>query len=180
MESPWPGLVFYEFGNAESLTNGLTTVFAPKPNGPVAGLPTNSGAAQVGDTLTAERPDTHDQVNSNNVVFASQWLADHSDIPGKINYTGTLVDADESKSVGVEVSLTDDRNHWETGAAAFGSGRLSPAVHHCAAGGPWRQTRIGALPDTRKGPYAWELWATVSTIVVPRVLRDARADWTRQ
>ena len=67
MESPWPGLVLYEFCIAESLTNGLTTVFAPKPNSPVAGLPTNSGAAQVGERLTADTSGIADEDGLGNV-----------------------------------------------------------------------------------------------------------------
>ena len=86
----------------------------PEPNSPATGLPTISGMAHVGETLTASISGIGDADGLDNVSFSYQWLADDADIAGATGDSYTLVADDEDKTIRVRVSFTDDRNHLET------------------------------------------------------------------
>ena len=101
-------------GNAESLTSAATGAVAARPNSQATGLPTISGTAQVGETLTADVSGIADADGLDNVAFSYQWQADGADIAGATVSTYTLVEADEGKAVSVTVSFTDDRGHAES------------------------------------------------------------------
>ena len=81
---------------------------------PATGLPTISGTAQVGETLTAETSDITDADGLTNVSYSYQWLADDTDIQGGTDANYILVDADAGKTIKVRVSFTDDAGHEET------------------------------------------------------------------
>ena len=49
-----------------------------------------------------------------NAVFTYQWLADDSEIQGATNADYTLTDADEGKTIKVQVSFTDNADNEET------------------------------------------------------------------
>ena len=100
--------------NAETLTSGATATVAAKPNSPATGLPTISGTAQVGETLTASTSDIADQDGLDNASFSYQWLADDSAITDATGSTYTLVPADRGKTIKVRVSFADDANNLET------------------------------------------------------------------
>ena len=100
--------------NAEALTSGATGAVAAKPNSPATGLPTISGTAQVGETLTASTSGIADQDGLDNASFSYQWLADDSAIPDATGSTYTLVAADQGKSIKVRVSFTDNADNEET------------------------------------------------------------------
>ena len=74
-------------GNDEQLTSAGTGAVAaapPLPNTPATGLPTITGTAQVGDTLTAVTSGIEDADGLDNAAFAYQWLADDAgDQPGQ-------------------------------------------------------------------------------------------------
>ena len=117
-------------GNEEELTSAATgaVVAAPNPNSPATGAPTISGAAQVGETLTADTSGLADADGLTNATFSYQWLADDTEIAGATSLTYTLVDADEGKAIKVEVTFTDDASNNES--------LTSAATAAVAAAGP--------------------------------------------
>ena len=90
----------------------------PAQNTSATGLPTIGGTAQVGETLTADTSGIADADGLTNVSYSYQWIpndgnsdTDNQDAPGS---TYTLVDADEGKTIKVEVSFTDDAGNGES------------------------------------------------------------------
>ena len=101
-------------GNEEALSSAGTVSVSPPPNSPATGAPTITGAAQVGETLTADTSGIADEDGLESATFAYQWLADDAAILGGTGSTYTLVDADEGKTIRVSVSFTDDASNEET------------------------------------------------------------------
>ena len=83
-------------------------------NSPATGLPSVTGAARVGETLTADTSGIADADGLDNAAFSYQWLADDVDIQGATASGYTLQDADEGKTVTVKVSFTDDAGNGES------------------------------------------------------------------
>ena len=77
-------------------------------------MPTITGVVQVGETLTAETISIADADGLDNAVFSYQWLAADADISGATGKTYALTEADEGKTVKVQVSFTDDAGNEET------------------------------------------------------------------
>ena len=100
--------------NEETLTSTATDAVAGLPNSPATGAPTITGTAQVGETLTAETTGIADADGLDNASFAYQWLADDADISEETGSTYVLTEADEGKTVKVQVSFTDDAANEET------------------------------------------------------------------
>ena len=113
------------------LSGGLQLA-VPGPNTPATGAPTITGAAQVGETLTADTTGISDDDGLDNAAFAYQWLADDAEINGANASTYTLAD-DAGKAIKVRVSFTDDAGNDES----------SPAPQRA----PWR--RLPLLPTPR-------------------------------
>ena len=90
----------------------------PAPNSPATGLPSISGTAQVGETLTADTSAIADADGRSGATFSYQWVANDgnsdTDITGATDSTYILVAADEGKTVKVKVSFTDDADNEET------------------------------------------------------------------
>ena len=101
-------------GNEETLTSAATAAVAARPNTPATGLPTISGTAQAGKTLTADTSAIADEDGLTNATFTYRWLADDANIDGAIDSTYTLADSDEGKAIKVKVSFTDDAGNQET------------------------------------------------------------------
>ena len=101
-------------GNDESLTSANTATVEARANSPATGLPTISGTAQVGETLTANTSGVADVDGLSNVQYEYQWIANDSSISGATNATYTLVAADEGQVIKVRVSFTDDAGNNET------------------------------------------------------------------
>ena len=112
-------------GNEETLTSAPTEPVEVRssasrepeegrPNTPATGLPTISGTAQVGETLTAGTSDISDAEGLTNATFSYQWLADDAAIAGASGSTYTLAAADEGKAIKVQVSFTDAAGNDET------------------------------------------------------------------
>ena len=102
-------------GNEETLTSAATAEVVAKPNSTATGLPTISGTAQVGETLTADTSGIADEDGLDNAAFSYQWLSSRdTEIQGANASTYTLVSADEGKIIKVRVSFTDDANNHET------------------------------------------------------------------
>ena len=87
---------------------------APQANAPASGLPTISGRAQVGYTLTADTSGIADADGLANVSYAYQWLADDTGIDGATSSTYTLTDGDEGKTIKLMVTFNDDQGNSET------------------------------------------------------------------
>ena len=100
--------------NDETLTSVATTPVTAAANNPATGLPTISGAAQAGKTLTAGTSGIADADGLTNVEYGYQWLADDADIQGATNSTYDLTDDEVGKAVKVKVSFTDDADNDET------------------------------------------------------------------
>ena len=100
-------------GNAETLTSAATaTVIAA--NTTATGVPTITGTARVGETLTASATGITDTDGLTNATYTYQWLADDTDISGATTSSYTLVAADAGKAIKVQVSFTDDAGNAET------------------------------------------------------------------
>ena len=103
-------------GNDEQLTSAVTGTVAtapPPPNTPATGAPTITGAAEVGETLTADITGISDGDGLYYAAFDYQWLADDAEINGATASTYTLDDDDEGKVIKVMVSFTDDADNDE-------------------------------------------------------------------
>ena len=87
-------------------------------NSPATGAPTVTGAAQVGETLTADISGIADADGLTKAAFAYQWAADDKDIFGATGVTYNLSNADAGKTVTVRVSFTDDAGNAETVTSA--------------------------------------------------------------
>ena len=87
---------------------------AQAANTPATGAPAISGAAQVGETLTADTSGIADEDGLDKVSFSYQWQSDSADISGATDATYTLADSDEGKTITVQVSFTDDAGNEET------------------------------------------------------------------
>ena len=104
-------------------------------NSPPTGLPTISGTAQVGQTLTADRSGITDADGLDNATFSYQWLAGDVDIPGATGASYRLTDSEEGKVIKVRVSFTDDAENEEsltsaeTAAVAIAPSLLTASVH---------------------------------------------------
>ncbi len=101
-------------GNDENLYSAPTSSVEARANRPATGSPSITGTVQVGETLTANTAGISDADGLSDASFNYQWLADNADISGATGTAYTLVDADEGKSIEVQVSFTDDRDNDET------------------------------------------------------------------
>ena len=113
-------------GHEESLTSDPTAAATPLPNTPAAGAPTITGAAQVGETLTASTTGISDGDGIDDVTFTYQWLAGDTEINGATASTYTLVAADAGKAVKVRVSFTDDAGNYEALTSAATAAVATP------------------------------------------------------
>ena len=100
--------------HAEELTSAETDAVEARPNSPAAGLPTISGEARVGETLTADTSGIADQDGLTNVSYGYQWVAGGTDLGGATGSTYTLTSAEVGKTVQVSVSFTDDAGNEES------------------------------------------------------------------
>ena len=98
--------------------NILVVLLEAAANTEATGVPSISGTARVGETLTASTSGISDTDGLDQVVYSYQWVSndgtEDSDIPVATSSTYTLVDADVGKTIKVRVSFTDDAAHDET------------------------------------------------------------------
>ena len=124
-------------GNYETRTSDGTDAVAPKPNYEPTGQPTIRGTAQVEETLTADTSGIADENGLENVTFSYQWPAGDDAIAGATDSTYTLADADEDKTVKVQVSFTDDAGNAESlTSAATDAVSAAPQPNNEATGAP--------------------------------------------
>ena len=109
-------IVTDDLGNETTLTSAATVEAAPQPDSPATGLPTISGTAQVGETLTANTSGIADAdgLTTSTSTYSYQWLGDDTDIAGATSSTYTLVAGDEGQTIKVRVTVTDDAENKTT------------------------------------------------------------------
>ena len=101
-------------GHMHMLESAPTDAVAARPSSPATGVPTITGTAQVGETLTADTSGIADADGLTGATFSYQWLGSRdAEIQGATNATYTLVTADEGKAIKVKVSFTDDAGNEE-------------------------------------------------------------------
>ena len=119
-------------GHGEELSSAATAAVEAKANSPATGQPTISGAALVGETLTADTSGIADADGLDNVTFGYQWISNDggadSDIGGATGSTYTLASGDVGRTIKVRVSFSDDRGNGEelTSAATDAVAGLPP------------------------------------------------------
>ena len=100
---------------APAVTNNSTQI---ADNTPAMGAPTISGAATVGQTLTASTSGISDADGLTSPTYSYQWIrndgATDTDITGATDSTYTLVADDEGKTIKVRVSFMDDAANEES------------------------------------------------------------------
>ena len=105
-------------GNPETRTSAQTATVEARPNTPATGIPTISGPARVGETLTVDTSGVADENGLENVAFSYQWVSSNgsadTDIQEATTATYTLVADDIGKTIKVRVSFTDDAGNEET------------------------------------------------------------------
>ena len=107
------------------------------PNTSATGVPTISGTAQMGQTLTAETSGIADEDGLTNVVFSYQWMADDVNIQDATGSGYTLTEDDEGKAITVRVSFTDAEGNPETLTSdPTGEVAAAPAQNTSATGVP--------------------------------------------
>ena len=104
-------------------------------NSPATGVPTISGTAQVGETLTASTSGIQDGDGRTGAVFSYQWLADGAVIAGANSSTYTLISDDEGRTIRVRVTFTDDEGHEES-LTSDPTAAAAPPPNTPAAGAP--------------------------------------------
>ena len=109
-------------GYGETLTSAATAAVDAAPNSPATGAPSITGAAQVGETLSADTSAIADADGLANVSYSYQWVrndgSSDTDITGATDSTYSLDDADEGKTIKVKVGFTDDAGSDESLASA--------------------------------------------------------------
>ena len=115
-------------GNEEESTSGATDAVEARPNSPATGVPTITGTAQAGETLTADTSGIEDADGLADASYSYQWLAEDAEISGATDSTYTLASNDVGRTIKVRVSFTDDRGHGEelTSAATEAVAGLPP------------------------------------------------------
>ena len=107
-------------GNRETRTSTQTATVEARANSPATGLPTISGTAQVGETLTADTSGIADADGMENDEVSFQWSA-YDDATGRyllrmIDWEGTYTI--EPRDVGMAISViaifADDRGNTES------------------------------------------------------------------
>ena len=86
---------------------------AVRSNNSATGAPAITGAARVGQTLTATIATIADADGLTGATFSYQWLADDTVISGATGSSYTLVVADQGKAIKVRVSFSDDAGNQE-------------------------------------------------------------------
>ncbi len=140
-------------GNAESLTSAPTSAVEANANNPATGLPTISGTAQVGETLTAGITGIADADGLSGESFTYQWVSGDgttdTDIENATGATYKLVDADQGKAIKVRVTFTDGGGNEET----LTSAPTGPVLGDGLPGAPRNLT---ATPGNKEITLSWD------------------------
>ena len=145
-------------GNRETRTSTQTAPIEGQANGqegnsPATGLPTISGAAQVGETLTADITRIADADGLSGETFTYQWISGDgttgTDIENATGSTYTLVAADQGRSVKVRVTFTDGGGNEETLTSA-------PTGPVWGDGPPGAPRNLAATAGNKEVTLSWD------------------------
>ena len=145
-------------GNDETLTSTATEPIETQADGqegnsPATGLPTISGTAQVGETLTAGITGIADADGLSGETFTYQWVSSDgttdTDIENATGSTYTLVAADQGKSIKVRVTFTDGGGNEETLTSA-------PTGPVWGDGRPGAPRNLAATPGNKEVTLSWD------------------------
>ena len=100
--------------NEETLTSEATDAVAAKANTAPTGLPTITGTAQVGETLTADTSTIEDEDGLENVSYTYQWIAGGTDIEETTGSSYELTSSEQGQTIQVRVTFTDDDENEQT------------------------------------------------------------------
>ncbi len=122
-------------------------------NSPATGLPTISGTAQVGETLTVGITGIADADGLSGETFTYQWVSSDgttdTDIEKATGSTYKLVDADQGKAIKVRVTFTDDGGNEETLTSA-------PTGPVWGDGPPGAPRNLAATAGNKEVTLSWE------------------------
>ena len=150
-------------------------------NATPTGLPTITGTARVGETLTASAVDITDADGLTNAVFAWQWIANDGTADAEIaDATAaeyTLTSAEAGKTVKVRSAFTDDGGTGETllSAATASVAAALPVVSIAASSSPVAEGTAASFTLSRTGDAAAALTVAVSVAEAGSVLSGAPA-----
>ena len=167
-------------GHKERLHSGATVAVAMANVSPT-GLPTISGTARVGESLTASASDIADEDGLTNATFAWQWLANDgtsdADIAGATAETYTPTAAEAGKTLKVRATFTDDGGTEETlvSDATAQVAVALPVVSITAASSPVTEGGAVSFTLSRTGDTAAELTVSVAVAEVGSVLSGTPA-----
>ena len=159
-----------QLSNASGITlddaEAIGTIFGEDV--PASGQPTVTGAARVGEALTASASGITDENGLANATFAWQWIANDgasdADIAGATEAEYTLTSAEEGKTIKVRVTFTDDGGTEETlisEATAVVTAAL-PSVSVEAVSSPVTEGTAASFRLSRTGGTAAALTVAVS------------------
>lgn len=101
-------------------------------NNPASGLPSITGTAQTGQTVTADTSSISDADGLGS--FTYQWNRNGSPISGETGSTYVLAVADESQSITVDVSFTDGEGNAEGPLTSPAITPSAPAANNAPVG----------------------------------------------
>ena len=145
-------------GNPETRTSAQTAAVEARADGqegnsPATGLPTISGTAQVGETLTAGITGIADADGLSGETFTYQWVSGDgttdTDIENATGSTYKLVDADQGRFVKVRVTFTDGGGNEETLTSA-------PTGPVWGDGRPGAPRNLAATPGNKEVTLSWD------------------------
>ena len=161
--------------SAQAVTNDTPANTAPE------GLPTISGVAQVGETLTASASEVSDTDGLANAVFAWQWIANDgaadAEIADATGSTYMLTSAEAGKTIKVQLTFSDDSGTEETLVSAATTAVVAPPpeISIEATTSTVSEGRGAAFQLNRTGDAAATLTVQVSVNEVGAVLSGTPA-----
>ena len=156
-------------GFSESVTSEATAAVAAASvaaNHAATGLPTIGGTVQVGETLTVSTSDIADEDGLDDVTYTYQWIAGGSDINGATGSSHTLTASQQSQTIQVRVSFTDDDG--------FSESVTSEATTAVAAKPPPLTASFSNVPANHNGSstFTFDLAFSENIQVSFRTIRD--------
>ena len=141
-------------GTEESALAYIMTVDVTAVNDPATGMPTISGTARVGETLTAVTTGIADADGPASPTYGYQWIrvdadgtSNATDVVGETADTYIPVEADDGKKLRVKVSFTDDDSTDEelTSDAFPSSGTIEVSADICGRTGEVRRALLALI-----------------------------------
>ncbi len=173
-----------QLGNASGIAlddaEAIGTIFGEDV--PANGQPTVTGAARVGEALTASASGITDENGLANATFAWQWIANDgtsdADIAGATAETYTLTPTETGKTIKVRVTFTDDGGTEETLVSEATAAVTSalPSVSVAAVSSPVTEGTAAAFTLSRTGDTTAALTVPVSVTETGSVLSGTPAN----